>query len=157
MFCFGYSTIAHPYATYRVVSKDGVMSDPVPLTLSGPVMMHDMALTENYAIFLDCPLYFNPKVRNAFSCFQYNSQIPVICIVLTISICFLSHNDFKPLSYDGCLTLYVLFVGYGDEEPVHIFFRWYKTVTFWCITQICQKWISDDLVWSHYLCHLPQW
>ncbi|OAE34389.1 hypothetical protein AXG93_4875s1080 [Marchantia polymorpha subsp. ruderalis] len=61
MFCFGYSTIAHPYATYRVVSKDGVMSDPVPLTLSGPVMMHDMALTENYAIFLDCPLYFNPK------------------------------------------------------------------------------------------------
>lgn len=58
---------AAPYITYRVVSKDGVMSDPVPITPSGPIMMHDFAITENYAIFMDLPLLFNPKVRSLYN------------------------------------------------------------------------------------------
>ncbi|XP_012065572.1 carotenoid 9,10(9',10')-cleavage dioxygenase 1 [Jatropha curcas] len=60
MFTFGY---AHepPYVTYRVISKDGVMHDPVPITISDPIMMHDFAITENYAIFMDLPLFFRPK------------------------------------------------------------------------------------------------
>ncbi|KAK3223953.1 hypothetical protein Dsin_010978 [Dipteronia sinensis] len=60
MFTFGY---AHepPYITYRVISKDGFMHDPVPITLPAPIMMHDFAITENYAIFMDLPLYFRPK------------------------------------------------------------------------------------------------
>jgi carotenoid cleavage dioxygenase len=49
--------------TYRVISKDGVMHDPVPITISEPIMMHDFAITENYAIFMDLPLYFRPKVQ----------------------------------------------------------------------------------------------
>lgn len=67
MFTFGY---AHepPYITYRVISKDGVMHDPVPITISDPIMMHDFAITENYAIFLDLPLYFRPKVCFLCSC-----------------------------------------------------------------------------------------
>ncbi|CAA2965319.1 carotenoid 9,10(9',10')-cleavage dioxygenase 1-like isoform X2 [Olea europaea var. sylvestris] len=60
MFTFGYSQTP-PYLTYRVISKDGLMHDPVPITISGPVMMHDFAITENYAIFMDLPLYFRPK------------------------------------------------------------------------------------------------
>ncbi|KAL2461248.1 Carotenoid 9 [Abeliophyllum distichum] len=60
MFTFGYSHIP-PYVTYRVISKDGAMNDPVPITVSGPIMMHDFAITENYAIFMDLPLYFRPK------------------------------------------------------------------------------------------------
>ncbi|CAI9768845.1 unnamed protein product [Fraxinus pennsylvanica] len=60
MFAFGYSQ-TRPYLTYRVISKDGLMHDPVPITISGPVMMHDFAITENYAIFMDLPLYFRPK------------------------------------------------------------------------------------------------
>ncbi|KAK0573996.1 hypothetical protein LWI29_016731 [Acer saccharum] len=60
MFTFGY---AHepPYITYRVISKDGFMHDPVPITVPAPIMMHDFAITENYAIFMDLPLYFRPK------------------------------------------------------------------------------------------------
>ncbi|KAJ8748707.1 hypothetical protein K2173_011255 [Erythroxylum novogranatense] len=60
MFTFGY---AHepPYITYRVISKDGFMHDPVPITISDPIMMHDFAITENYAIFMDLPMYFRPK------------------------------------------------------------------------------------------------
>lgn len=61
MFTFGYAHTP-PYITYRVISKDGFMHDPVPITLSDPIMMHDFAITENYAIFMDLPLYFRPKV-----------------------------------------------------------------------------------------------
>ncbi|CAI9103068.1 OLC1v1001501C3 [Oldenlandia corymbosa var. corymbosa] len=60
MFTFGYSQTP-PYITYRVISKEGVMDDPVPITIPEPIMMHDFAITENYAIFLDLPLYFRPK------------------------------------------------------------------------------------------------
>lgn len=64
LFTFGYQIQdpSLPYVTYRVISKDGVMGDPVPITPSGPVMMHDFAITEKYAIFMDHPLYFMPKV-----------------------------------------------------------------------------------------------
>ncbi|CAN1342484.1 Carotenoid 9,10(9',10')-cleavage dioxygenase 1 [Linum perenne] len=60
MFTFGYS-IEPPFVTYRVISKDGFMHDPVPITISESIMMHDFAITENYAIFMDLPLYFRPK------------------------------------------------------------------------------------------------
>ncbi|KAF3780589.1 Carotenoid 9-10(9'-10)-cleavage dioxygenase [Nymphaea thermarum] len=60
MFTFGYSRTP-PYLTYRVITKEGVMLDPVPITLSAPVLMHDFAITENFAIFMDLPLYFTPQ------------------------------------------------------------------------------------------------
>ncbi|KAL2468947.1 Carotenoid 9 [Forsythia ovata] len=80
MFTFGYSQTP-PFITYRVISKDGIMQDPVPITVSGPVMMHDFAITENYAIFMDLPLYFRPKVmglcKNIDSCSYGLFQIPI--------------------------------------------------------------------------------
>ena len=63
MFTFGYST-SPPYITYIVISKDGFMHDPVPITISEPIMMHDFAITENYAIFMDLSLCFKEKVLN---------------------------------------------------------------------------------------------
>lgn len=68
MFTFGYSQTP-PFATYRVISKDGVMQDPVPITIPASVMMHDFAITENYAIMMDLPLYFRPKV-----CLLYQNE-----------------------------------------------------------------------------------
>lgn len=62
MFTFGYSHMP-PYVTYRVISKNGFMYDPVPITISDPVMMHDFAITENYTIFMDLPLILKPKVQ----------------------------------------------------------------------------------------------
>ena len=62
MFTFGYSQ-THPYLTYRVISKDGFINDPVTITLARPVLMHDFAITENYVIIMDLPLYIKPKVR----------------------------------------------------------------------------------------------
>ncbi|XXG85969.1 hypothetical protein AAC387_Pa11g0963 [Persea americana] len=52
MFTFSYSHTP-PYVTYRVITKDGIMLGPVPITIPEPVLMHDFAITENYAIFMD--------------------------------------------------------------------------------------------------------
>lgn len=66
MFTFGYSHTP-PYLTYRVISKDGIMHEPVPITISEPIMMHDFAITESYAIFMDLPMHFRPKVSYSLS------------------------------------------------------------------------------------------
>ncbi|CAM6128740.1 unnamed protein product [Calypogeia fissa] len=78
MFTFGYEVLHAPYATYRVISKDGVMGDPVPITISGPAMMHDWAITENLAIFIDCPVHFSTKamVDNQFA-FTFDRTKPI--------------------------------------------------------------------------------
>jgi carotenoid cleavage dioxygenase-like enzyme len=47
-----------------VITKEGAMLDPVPITISESVMMHDFAITENYSIFMDLPLLFRPKVSD---------------------------------------------------------------------------------------------
>ncbi|KAI3934982.1 hypothetical protein MKW98_009901 [Papaver atlanticum] len=60
MFTFG-CQFTPPYCTYRVISKDGFMHDPVPITLLEPTLMHDFAITENFAIFMDLPLKFRLK------------------------------------------------------------------------------------------------
>ncbi|KAJ4890653.1 hypothetical protein Rs2_30401 [Raphanus sativus] len=60
MFTYGYSHMP-PYLIYRVISKDGFMHDPVPITIPEPIMMHDFAITENYSIFMDLPMHFRPK------------------------------------------------------------------------------------------------
>jgi carotenoid cleavage dioxygenase len=46
---------------YFVVSSNGTAKLDVDIPLPDPVMMHDMAITEDYAIFLDFPLIFNPQ------------------------------------------------------------------------------------------------
>lgn len=70
MFTFGYSHMP-PYLIYRVISKDGIMHDPVPITISEPIMMHDFAITENYSIFMDLPTHFRPKVLIKFKDYTY--------------------------------------------------------------------------------------
>ncbi|KAK2996827.1 hypothetical protein RJ639_025304, partial [Escallonia herrerae] len=59
--CSALATNIDHHMSHRVISKDGFMNDPVPITVADPVMMHDFAITENYAIFMDLPMYFRPK------------------------------------------------------------------------------------------------
>ncbi|KAK4738236.1 hypothetical protein R3W88_001933 [Solanum pinnatisectum] len=74
MFTFGYAHTP-PYITYRVISKDGIMQDAVPITIPEPIMMHDFAITENYAIMMDLPLCFRPKemVKNNKLAFTFDA------------------------------------------------------------------------------------
>lgn len=45
-----------------MVSSNGSVKLDIDVPLPDPVMMHDMAITEDYAIFLDFPMLFDPKV-----------------------------------------------------------------------------------------------
>jgi carotenoid cleavage dioxygenase-like enzyme len=98
MFTFGYSH-EPPYCTYRVITKDGVMLDPVPITIPESVMMHDFAITENYSIFMDLPLMFRPKVLHTSSWqIPYVHFFPVqfLYILLKdalVNICFIAAWD----------------------------------------------------------------
>lgn len=60
MFFFDYNT-KPPYMTYHVVSPDGRMST-VEIDVPGPRLPHDMALSKNYAILHDLPLFWDPEL-----------------------------------------------------------------------------------------------
>ncbi|CAI5476182.1 unnamed protein product [Closterium sp. Yama58-4] len=60
LFTFGCEPDAR-YLTYRVVSKAGEMGPPVRVSIPAPTLMHDFAITENHAVFLDLPLEFTPR------------------------------------------------------------------------------------------------
>lgn len=60
MFFFGYS-FGPPYLHYSVVSAAGELLKTQPIALSVGVMMHDFAITEKYAVFMDLPLTFRPE------------------------------------------------------------------------------------------------
>jgi carotenoid cleavage dioxygenase-like enzyme len=61
MIFFGYSFFTPPYLQYSVVSAQGELLWTVPIDLPMGVMMHDFAITENYTIFMDLPMTFNPE------------------------------------------------------------------------------------------------
>ena len=63
------------FAVLRRFSQDGTLDShvevrypPRRLGRFKPVMTHEFALTEKYAIFVDPPLFFEPMVREACVC-----------------------------------------------------------------------------------------
>ena len=53
---FDYSAIKAPYLTYGVADRAGRVTHVTPIDLPGPRLLHDIAITQNYTIFLDLPL-----------------------------------------------------------------------------------------------------
>ena len=58
MFFFAYNFFP-PFLVYYVVDADGTIAKRVELDLPAPVMMHDMLITEQHAVFMDSPLVFD--------------------------------------------------------------------------------------------------
>ena len=59
MHFFGYELISAPFVTYHVADAGGRLIHSQPIDVPGPTMVHDFALSRNYAIFLDMPLVFD--------------------------------------------------------------------------------------------------
>lgn len=78
LFFFGYNLKLHPHVTYKVADPEGVVQSSVPITIPRGVMMHDFAITQDYAIFLDCPLLFKPDemVKKRTLPFVFDSSLP---------------------------------------------------------------------------------
>ncbi|KAK9816287.1 hypothetical protein WJX74_006374 [Apatococcus lobatus] len=60
MFFFGYSS-EKPHVQYSVADATGHITHNVAFNLREPIMMHDFAVSQDYAIFLDVPLFFRPQ------------------------------------------------------------------------------------------------
>jgi len=58
MHVMGYS-FAAPFMRYQVISAEGQVVHGVDVDIAGPVMVHDMGLTERFAIALDLPVLFD--------------------------------------------------------------------------------------------------
>jgi carotenoid cleavage dioxygenase len=54
-----------PYMHFGVIGADGKLKRKIPVALPGPRLPHDMAVTENYAILHDFPLFQNEAARRA--------------------------------------------------------------------------------------------
>lgn len=59
MHFFGYELLKAPYTTYHVADASGQLIHSQPIDVPGPTMVHDFALSRNYAIFLDLPVTFS--------------------------------------------------------------------------------------------------
>ena len=57
---FNYSQDA-PYMHYGVVSPEGELTTYADIPLPGPRLPHDMAITENWSILNDLPLFWDPQ------------------------------------------------------------------------------------------------
>ncbi|MHA6630390.1 carotenoid oxygenase family protein [Pseudonocardia sichuanensis] len=57
---FGYGVTA-PFVTYHRLSAAGELVASAPISVPGPTMMHDFAITDRHAVFLDLPMTFTPE------------------------------------------------------------------------------------------------
>lgn len=76
LFFFNYFVEA-PHMRYGVVSPTGDLSNYIDIELPGPRLPHDMAITENYAILNDLPLYWDPKaLADGYYSNMFNRDLP---------------------------------------------------------------------------------
>lgn len=61
MMFFDYATV-QPYMTYGVMDAHGKLSHFTPIELPGPRLPHTLAITENYTILMDLPLFWDPEL-----------------------------------------------------------------------------------------------
>jgi carotenoid cleavage dioxygenase len=72
MFFFGYANLEAPWLTYGYINSSGNVVRTMKIDIPRPVMMHDFAITEHYAIFLDLPLVFDKKKILAGKIYSFN-------------------------------------------------------------------------------------
>mgnify|MGYP001092091807 CR=1 FL=1 len=56
MMFFDYSLYAAPYLRYGVASKEGLVTHETVIDLPGPRLLHDIAITKHYTLFMDFPM-----------------------------------------------------------------------------------------------------
>jgi len=79
MMVIGYSLWQKPYLKYSVISGKGELVHTVGINLPRPVMIHDLAITENYTIIFDQPLTLNQspqKVQQGEPWHQFRKDLP---------------------------------------------------------------------------------
>jgi carotenoid cleavage dioxygenase len=56
---FGYDLMGPPWLRYHVVDASGALAHSEPITIGGPSMVHDFAITASKVVWLDLPVVFD--------------------------------------------------------------------------------------------------
>lgn len=59
MVFFGYDITGPPWLRYHVVDASGALVRTEPISLNGPSMVHDFAITETHVVWLDLPVVYD--------------------------------------------------------------------------------------------------
>jgi carotenoid cleavage dioxygenase len=70
---FGYGVFP-PYLTYHRLSRDGELVESREVEVPGPTMIHDFAVTEHYAIWLDLPVVFDLNLAGSGIPFRWDDD-----------------------------------------------------------------------------------
>jgi 9-cis-epoxycarotenoid dioxygenase len=83
MMAFGYNVEAGKGGKegaihYSVINKDRKVTSNVTIPISSPRMIHDFAITENYAIFPDLPMEMRPDlmIKESKFIFHFDEKKP---------------------------------------------------------------------------------
>lgn len=76
MMFFNYGVDA-PYMRYGVVDRDNHLTNYCEIPLPGPRLSHDMAITENYSVLNDCPMFWDPvALKNGKHAVRFFPELP---------------------------------------------------------------------------------
>jgi carotenoid cleavage dioxygenase-like enzyme len=104
----------HEWCVYKRIEPDGRISAERSIDVSVPQMIHDFAITENYAIFLDGAIVFDPKA-------MVREKLPFV-------------TDRNKTCRIGLLR---------RSEPEAGIFQWFSVGTFVCFHTM-NAWEEDD-------------
>jgi len=125
MLFFNYSKKA-PYMHYGIVGPDNVLKHYVPIPLPGPRLPHDMAFTENYTIFCDLPLFWDPEL--------------------------LDRGHHAARFYPELGTRFAIIPRYGNEEDI----RWFKADPTYVLHWMNAYEEGDEIILEGYFQEDPQ-
>ncbi len=74
---FDYDVYAAPHLRYGVLSADGRVTHRADIELPGPRLLHDIAITERYTVFLDLPMTWDTeRLRHGKRRVRFDADAP---------------------------------------------------------------------------------
>ena len=61
LICFSYNPYSPPYLQSCVISADGTLTHHATIDCPEPSLFHDIAISQNFTIFMDLPMVWDPK------------------------------------------------------------------------------------------------
>jgi carotenoid cleavage dioxygenase-like enzyme len=112
-----YSRVQAPYLTYYVVSKDGDVLRETHVAIPNATMIHDMVLTKNYAVILDCPVKFDiEKAKQGKNPFTWEVQKGTVAYVFNRN----DHSEAPIVIKTEPFFVWHFFNGFEKDGAIHI-------------------------------------
>jgi carotenoid cleavage dioxygenase-like enzyme len=106
---FGYG-VRPPYLMYHRLSADGELVASAEIEVPGPTMMHDFAITDRHAVFLDLPITFQPELLGKGLPFAWDDRYGARLGVMPLA----RPGEVRWFDIEPC---YVFHVGNAHTDP----------------------------------------